>query len=130
MRCNKLRSNRVLRPQTTPCNRREHARIPVEFSIMYSAQPEGGNVLVGDGTVTSLSRQGLGIRGNRSVRIGMELALFLYLPDGQDPLFVTAARVAWTAGHRFGVIITGMNVREQNRLRYFVAGQHRQERDH
>lgn len=130
MRCMKVRSNRALRPQTTPCNRRAHSRIPVEFSLMYSAQPEGANVLVGDGTVTSLSRQGLGIRGNRTVKIGMELTLFLYLPDGQDPLFVTAARVAWTAGHRFGVMITGMNLREQNRLRYFVAGNLRQKRDH
>jgi len=97
---------------------------------MYSAQSENGRVLVGDGTVTSLSRQGLGVKGNTPVRAGMELTLFLYLPDGHDPLFVTAAKVTWTAGHRFGVMITGMNLREQNRFRYFVAGSLHQQRDH
>jgi len=130
MKCTRVRPNRSVRPQTAPWNRREHVRIPVEFSLMYSAQLEGGKVLVGDGTVTSLSRQGLGIRGNRAVKTGTELTLFLYLPDGQDPLFVTAAAVAWTTGHRFGVTITGMNLREQNRLRYFVAGNLRQRHDH
>jgi len=97
---------------------------------MYSAQAEDGHVLVGDGTVTSLSWQGLGIRGTTPVKAGMELTLFLYLPDGQDPLFVTTAKVTWTAGHRFGVMITGMNLREQNRFRYFAAGSLRQQRDH
>ncbi|SLM47879.1 conserved protein of unknown function [Nitrospira japonica] len=130
MRCTKVRSNRSLRLQTTPCNRREHLRVPANFSLMYSAQPEGRHVLVGDGTVTSLSRHGLGVRGNTPVRTGMELTLFLYLPDGQDPLFVTAAKVTWTAGHRFGVMITGMNLREQNRFRYFVAGSLHEKRDH
>lgn len=130
MRCTKVRSNRSFRPQTTPCNRREHPRIPAQFSLMYSAQPDDGQVLVGDGTVTSLSRQGLGVRGNTMVRTGMELTLFLYLPDGQDPLFVTAAKVTWTAGHRFGVMITGMNLREQNRFRYFVAGSLQRQHDH
>jgi hypothetical protein len=88
---------------------------------MYSSQDAGGEVLIGDGTVTDLSRLGLGIRGNTAVQTGMELTLFLYLPDGQDPLFVMEARVTWSAGHRFGVQITRMNLREQNRLRYFLT---------
>jgi hypothetical protein len=50
----------------------------------------------------------------------MELTIFLYLPDGQDPLFVMEARVAWTAGRRFGVKILKMNLRERNRLCYFL----------
>jgi len=121
MRHTKVRSSKSHRPALPVCNRREQARAPVEFGLMYSAQIGQGEVLVGDGTVTNLSRHGLGIRGNKPVRTGMELTLFLYLPDGQDPLFVTEARVAWTSGHRFGVRITGMNLREQNRLRYFLT---------
>jgi hypothetical protein len=88
---------------------------------MYSAQDTKGQVLIGDGTVTDLSRHGLGMRGNAPVQTGMDLTLFLYLPDGQDPLFVLEARVAWSTGHRFGVQITQMNLREQNRLRYFLT---------
>jgi hypothetical protein len=87
---------------------------------MYSAQDRSGEVLMGDGMVTDLSPTGLGIRGNASVRLGMELTIFLYLPDGQDPLFVMEAKVAWNSGRRFGVEILKMNLRERNRLSYFL----------
>ena len=82
-------------------NRRQDHRPPVEFGLMYSAQDRSGEILMGDGMVTDLSHHGLGIRGNISVAPGMELTIFLYLPDGQDPLFVMEARVAWTSGRRF-----------------------------
>jgi len=84
-------------------NRRQVPRPPVEFGLMYSAQDRSGEILMGDGMVTDLSPTGLGIRGNASVTPGMELTIFLYLPDGQDPLFVMETRVAWTSGRRFGV---------------------------
>lgn len=102
-------------------NRRQVPRPPVEFGLMYSAQDRSGEILMGDGMVTDLSPTGLGIRGNASVTPGMELTIFLYLPDGQDPLFVMETRVAWTAGRRFGVEILKMNIRERNRLRHFLC---------
>ena len=101
-------------------NRRQALRPPVEFGLMYSAQDRFGEIIMGDGMVTDLSLTGLGIRGNASVTPGMELTIFLYLPDGQDPLFVMEARVAWTSGRRFGVEILKMNLRERNRLCYFL----------
>ena len=101
-------------------NRRQAPRPPVEFGLMYSAQDRSGEILMGDGMVTDLSPTGLGIRGNVSVTPGMELTIFLYLPDGQDPLFVMEAKVAWTSGRRFGVEILKMNLRERTRLRYFL----------
>jgi hypothetical protein len=88
---------------------------------MYSAQDRSGEILMGDGMVTDLSHHGLGIRGNTPVTPGMELTIFLYLPDGKDPLFVMEARVAWTSGRRFGVEILKMNLRERNRLRHFLC---------
>ena len=100
-------------------NRRQNHRPPVEFGLMYSTQYGSGEVLMGDGMVTDLSPMGLGIRGNTLVRPGMELMIFLYLP-GQDPLFVMETRVAWTSGCRFGIEILKMNLREQNRLRFFL----------
>jgi len=75
---------------------------------------------MGDGSVTDLSSNGLGIRGNVPVKVGTELTLFLYLPDGQDPLFVMEAKVAWSTGHRFGVEMLTISLREKNRLRYFL----------
>jgi len=101
-------------------NRRQAARPPVEFGLMYSAQSHSGEIIMGDGMVTDLSHQGLGIRGNTPVAPGMELTIFLYLPDGKDPLFVMEARVAWASGRRFGVEILKMNLRERNRLRHFL----------
>ena len=102
-------------------NRRQDLRPPVEFGLMYSAQDRSGEILMGDGMVTDLSHHGLGIRGNTSVAPGMELTIFLYLPDGQDPLFVMEARVAWTSGRRFGVEILKMNLRERNRLHFLCS---------
>ena len=81
---------------------------------------------MGDGTVVDISNSGLGIRGNMAVKKGLEMTLFIYLPDGQDPLFVMETRVAWSRGHRFGVEFLKMNLRERNRLRYFLCSNMRQ----
>ena len=101
-------------------NRRQDLRTTVEFGLMYSAQDPSGEILMGDGRITDVSCTGLGIRGNTPVTPGMELTIFLYLPDGKDPLFVMEARVAWASGRRFGVEILKMNLRERNRLRHFL----------
>ena len=88
---------------------------------MYSAQDEQKELIMGDGSVIDLSNKGLRIRGNMAVKSGLEMTLFLYLPDGGDPLFVLSTKVAWSRGHEFGVEILKMNVRERNRLRYFLS---------
>lgn len=102
------------------CDRRTEQRLPVDFRLMYSAQEEREEVIMGDGTVLNLSNKGLQIRGNVPVEAGLEMTLFLYLPDGRDPLFVLSARVAWSKGHQFGAEILKVNLRERNRLRYFL----------
>ena len=114
-------SERRLQSLGDTVNRRDRSRAPMEFSLMYSAQHRSGEILMGDGSVTDLSHLGLGIRGNTVVMPGMELALFLYLPDGQDPLFVMETKVAWTSGRQFGVEIMEMGLREGNRLRHFLC---------
>ncbi len=116
----RVRSQKSIHRASAPCNRRVADRVQVDFGLMYSSQDAMGELIMGDGTVTDLCGKGLGIRGNAAVAPGMELTLFLYLPDGQDPLFVMEARVVWSAGHQFGVRLLKMNVRELNRLHYFV----------
>ncbi len=98
-------------------------RTPVAFGLMYSGL-NGDDVLIGDGIVVDLSNSGLGIRGNQPVPVGMELALFLYLPDGEDPLFVLEARVVWTRGCQFGVEFMKLSIREGNRLHLFLRSQY------
>jgi len=120
MKRERVASGSGLQSVAEAVNRRQDSRPSVEFGLMYSAQDPSGEVLMGDGMVTDLSPTGLGIRGNVSVTPETELTIFLYLPDGQDPLFVMEARVAWTSGRRFGVEILKMNLRERNRLRYFL----------
>ncbi|HKY73288.1 MAG TPA: PilZ domain-containing protein [Nitrospira sp.] len=102
-------------------DRRADSRVPIDVRLMYSGQEEGEELIMGDGSVVDLSNKGLRIRGNVAVKPGIEMTLFVYLPDGRDPLFVLSARVAWAKGHQFGAEILKMNVRERNRLRYFLC---------
>ena len=102
--------------------RRGISRAPVSFGLMYSGITED-NVLMGDGTVVDLSKGGLGIRGNHPVPLGMELTLFLYVPDSEDPLFVLEAIVAWENGRQFGVEFKKLSLREKNRLHSFLRAQ-------
>jgi PilZ domain len=128
MRRQQVASRNGLQSVTEVVNRRQSPRPSIEFGLMYSAQDHFGEILMGDGMVTDLSPTGLGIRGNASVKQGMDLTIFLYLPDGQDPLFIMEAKVAWVmetkvagaSGRRFGVEILKMNLRERNRLSYFL----------
>lgn len=109
-------------PRTYPvCDRRVDRRLPIDFRLMYSAQDKEAELIMGDGSVIDLSTKGLRIRGNMPVTPGLDMTLFLYLPDGRDPLFVLSARVAWVKGHQFGAEILKMNLRERNRLRYFLC---------
>ncbi len=103
----------------TCLDRRQTDRVPSSFGLMYSALDDG-DVLMGDGTVTDLSCGGLAVRGNRPVKPGMDLTLFLYLPDGDDPLFILEASVAWAKGRHFGVRLTQLSLREGKRLHAFL----------
>ena len=117
----KLRALRSQRHTPPVSDRRSDHRVHIDFRLMYSAQDAREEMIMGDGSVVDLSNKGLRIRGNMAVKSGLEMTLFLYLPDGRDPLFVLSAKVAWSRGHEFGVEILKMNVRERNRLRYFLS---------
>jgi hypothetical protein len=89
---------------------------------MYSGI-KGDDVLIGDGSAVDLSDGGLGIRGNCPVNVGMELTLFLYLLDDEEPLFVSEATVAWTKGSLFGVELKEVSLRDGERMRSFLLAQ-------
>ena len=122
----KVRPEKILHRTLAACNRRGEPRIPVDFGLMYSALDERGELIMGDGAVVDISNRGLRIRGDVAVTPNLEMTLFLYVPDGRDPLFVMNASVAWSAGHQFGVEILKMNLRERNRLRYFICSNQQQ----
>jgi len=81
-------------------DRRHSSRIPTLFSF--------------------LSPGGIGIRGNRLVKPGMELALLVDLPGVEEPLCLAQSRVSWVAGRRFGVKLGALKLEEQNHLRFYL----------
>ena len=99
---------------------RQKSRTPIIFTLLYSGM-DSGQMLIADGVVTNLSTNGIGIRGNRSVTLGMELALFVDIPGMEELLCVAQSRVSWVEGRQFGVEITDMGLREGNRLRHFLC---------
>jgi hypothetical protein len=101
-----------------PSERRTIRRTAVSFGLMYSGF-NGEDVLIGDGSVVDLSEGGVGVRGNCPVQVGMDLTLFLYVPDEEDPLFILEATVAWTTGPLFGVALKELSLSEGDRMRAF-----------
>jgi len=102
--------------------RRGVLRKSVSFGLMYSGV-SGENVLIGDGTVVDLSESGLGLRGDTPVQAGMEVTLFLYLPDRDEPLSILESMVAWSAGSLFGVMFKDLSLPDVERLRAFLHTQ-------
>lgn len=122
-----MRQTIDLRRSEKPCSshsieRRRISRTCASFGLMYSGI-KGDDVLIGDGSAVDLSDGGLGIRGNCPVNVGMELTLFLYLLDDEEPLFVSEATVAWTKGSLFGVELKEVSLRDGERMRSFLLAQ-------
>lgn len=107
----------------SPDDRRRIMRVPAQFGLMYSGM-DSGHMLIGDGMVTNLSEGGIGICGNRLVKPGMELALFVDLPGAEDPVCLSEGRVSWVAGRKFGVQLLTVPVDAQHQLRSFLWGHH------
>lgn len=122
-----MKQMKHLRLPETACSshsmeRRRMRRTCVSFGLMYSGI-KGDEVLIGEGSAVDLSKGGLGIRGNCPVNVGMELTLFLYLLDDEEPLFVSEVIVAWTAGSLFGVEVKEICLRDGDRLLSFLRVQ-------
>jgi hypothetical protein len=99
--------------------RRRLGRKSVSFGLMYSGASEE-DVLIGDGTVVDLSESGLSLRGDVPVQVGMELTLFLYLPDRDEPLSILESKVVWSTGSLFGVTFSDLSLPDVERLRSFL----------
>jgi PilZ domain len=112
------RGSSALTPATSD-DRRRIARTAAQFRLMYSGT-ESGQMLIGDGVVTNLSKNGIGILGNRLVKPGMELALFVDLPGSEDPVCISEGQVSWVAGRRFGVELINMTLEASNQRRLFL----------
>lgn len=102
--------------------RRRLLRTNVSLGLMYSGV-SGEDVLIGDGTIVNLSESGLCLRGDIPVPVSMELTLFLYLSDGDEPLFILESTVVWSVGSLFGVVFNDLSLSDGERLRSFLHTQ-------
>lgn len=82
--------------------RRKEPRIGAQFKVRYSGSDED-KIVMGRARIVDLSRHGFGLLGGRDLKPGMELALFLELPDTRETLCIPQAYVSWINGRRFGV---------------------------
>lgn len=103
-------------------NRRRQPRVGGRFGLIYSGM-DRGQIMMGDGQVLNLSREGIGIRTDRLLKPGMELALFIELPDAEEHLCISEALVSWVSEGRFGVSLRTLRLEDQNRLRFFLWAQ-------
>lgn len=117
----RLRQSEVIDPSHA-IERRRMKRSCVSLGLMYSGV-NGDDVLIGDGSAVDLSEGGMGIRGNCPVKIGMELTLFVYLPDDEEPLLISEVVVSWTTGSLFGVELKEVSLRDGDRLRILLQVQ-------
>ncbi len=104
---------------TGQSDRRQVNRTPTIFTLLYSGM-DSGQILIANGVGTNLSANGIGIRGNHSVTLGMELALFVDIPGMEEPLCVAQSRVSWVEGRRFGVELGAMKLEDRNHLGFFL----------
>ncbi len=111
--------DRSLMPVEAESNRQRGPRMGGQFELTFSGMDEG-QIVMGDGHVLNLSQEGIGVRGNRSVKPGMVLALFIELPDSEDHLCIPEARVSWVKGCRFGIALRTLKLDDQTRLRFLL----------
>lgn len=85
-------------------------RVPVEGYLSFS-----NDRMLGEGTVTDLSRNGMRVNSKQSVEPGTSFKLSVALPGLRDSLEVALARVQWVAGGSFGceIIIADTDARAQ-----------------
>ncbi len=111
---------RAFMPAELASNRRRNPRLAGQFGLTFSGVDKG-QMIMGDGHILNLSYEGIGVRGDRLLKPGMELALFIELPDSEDHLCIPEARVSWVKGRRFGVALRTMKSEDHNRLRDFLC---------
>jgi hypothetical protein len=92
-------------PVADGSERRRDPRIGGHFKVRYSGADAANKIVIGYGVITDLSRSGFGIEGARGLKRGMELALFLQMPDDDETICIPLVTVSWISGKRFGVQI-------------------------
>ncbi len=94
-----------------PFTIRTYRRISISCPIFYENAGE-----FGQGIVWNFSKNGWRIDGSLEVWPGMDITMFIFFPDLNEPLKIDKATVRWSRGQEFGLEVSKTQGREAARL--------------
>lgn len=102
--------------RTSPAgNRRRDLRLDGQLTLTFSGMDET-EIVMDTGIAFDLGRDGIGIYTDRSLKLGMDLALVIECPDSEEDICIPAAQVTWVRGTRVGLSIRSMKQEDRTRL--------------
>ena len=94
---------------------RSHPRFAVKWRVLYGNEEE-----FGQGSVFNVSHGGCQVTTLLPVAAGTRLKLWIFTPYRKDPLYVGEARVCWAEGHRFGLELGRLHIKDHRWLMNFL----------
>jgi len=111
-------------------DKRQKPRLDGHLGLTFSGM-DAADMFFDTGMVTDLCQDGIGACTERSLKPGMELALFIEHSDSEDHFCIPEARVVWVSGKSFGLSIQIMKTEDQERLhRLFLSARQRPQTYH
>lgn len=95
---------------------RKYNRLPAHGSMYFSTDES-----VGTGTVCNVSLGGWRVSSDTHVKPGTTVTLFATLPDHKQAVLVDQAKVCWSRGHEFGLVIRKIAPLDAHRLKSFIS---------
>lgn len=106
----------ILISRTSPAgNRRREFRLDGQLRLTFSGM-DATEIVMDTGTAFDLGRDGIGLQTERSLKLGMELALIIEVPGSEEDICISEAQVAWVKGDRIGLSIRTMKPGDRYRL--------------
>lgn len=126
----KYHSTEQLIAMETESNKRRKPRLDGQLGLTFSGM-DATDMFFETGTVTDLCQDGIGACTERSLKPGMELALFIEHSDSEDHFCIPEARVVWVSGNSFGLSIQTMKTEDREKLhRLFLSAGRRAQKYH
>jgi len=102
--------------RTSPAgNRRRALRRDGQLTLTFSGM-DAEEIVMDTGIAFDLGRDGIGIYTNRSLKLGMDLALVIECPGSEEDICISEAQVTWVKGSRVGLSIRAMKQEDRTRL--------------
>jgi len=106
----------ILISRTSPAgNRRREFRFDGQLRLTFSGI-DATEIVMDTGTAFDLGRGGIGLQTERSLKLGMELALIIEVPGSDEDIYISEAQVAWVKGDRVGLSIRAIKPEDRYRL--------------